>query len=418
MGININREAYAWATYQFASNAFALTIVSTLLPIYFSEVAASPLSPNLATTIWAYVTSISLVVSAILSPIFGAVANMTASRKKYLIAFTSFGVFLTALLFFAARGKWIYTVLVFGFANLAYSLVDLFQNSLLPHIAEPDEIDRVSTRGYAFGYLGGGVLLAINIATIALMENKELALRLCFVSVSIWWTIFSIPLLLYVREPPYLDTGVKRGYPFTTGFQLLSQTFKEIKQYREVVIFLFAFWIYNDGIATIIKMATIYGADIGIDRNTLIWALLMTQFVGIPFAFAFGKLSQYWGAKNCIYLGLILYTFISIGGFLMTQAYQFWILAFLVGTVQGGTQALSRSLYGTMIPKAKTAEFYGFYGMSTRIGSFIGPFVFAVVSQTTGNSRYSVLSIVLFFVLGLVLLTQVDVEKGQKEAQF
>ncbi|MCK5392581.1 MAG: MFS transporter, partial [Deltaproteobacteria bacterium] len=200
-------------------------------------------------------------------------------------------------------------------------------------------------------------------------------------------------------------------------FKELSKTFHSIKRYRQLTIFLIAFLIYNDGIGTIIKMATIYGAEIGIGRNDLIGALLMTQFVGIPFAFGFGRFAKSIGTKNCIYIGLFVYTIISIGGYFISTALDFWILAFLVGTVQGGTQALSRSYFGSMIPKAKTAEFFGFYGMSSRMGGFIGPFIFAVVGQLTGNSRLSIISLIIFFVLGAILLSRVNEKEGLRIAK-
>ena len=223
-----------------------------------------------------------------------------------------------------------------------------------------------------------------------------------------WWAVFTIPLILNVKEPAKIKTGEANESSFIAGYKLLNKTFHDIKRYRQLILFLLAFWVYNDDIGTIIKMATIYGAEIGIDRSTLIGALLMTQFVGIPCAFGFGRLAKYIGTKRCIYLGLLIYTLISIGAYFMTRPVEFWILAFMVGTVQGGTQALSRSLFSSMIPKAKTAEFFGFYGMSSRIGGFIGPLVFAIVSQATGNSRLSIISLTVFFVIGGILLCRVD----------
>jgi UMF1 family MFS transporter len=293
----------------------------------------------------------------------------------------------------------------------------VFYNSLLPEVAGPGKIDQVSTKGYALGYLGGGILLGINVFMIEFMADKMLATRLSFVTVSIWWAVFTIPIIKNVREPKVTQIKEPNINPFTAGFKRLGSTFKELRNYRQLFLFLIAFWIYNDGIGTIIKMATIYGAEIGIDQTTLIGALLMTQFVGIPFALAFGRLATYIGTKNSILLGLFVYTIISIGGYFMQTALHFWILAFLVGTVQGGTQALSRSLFGSMLPKSKTCEFYGFYGMSSKFAGIVGPLVFAVVTQLAGSSRLSIVSLIVFFILGAFLLNKVDEKDGIRIAQ-
>ena len=252
---------------------------------------------------------------------------------------------------------------------------------------------------------------------IEYMSDTMLATRLSFVTVSIWWAVFTIPIIKNVREPVVKKIKGSNINPITGGFKRLAITFKELKNYRQLLLFLIAFWIYNDGIGTIIKMATIYGAEIGIDQTTLIGALLMTQFVGIPFSFAFGRLAKYIGTKNSIMIGLFVYTMISIGGYFMQTALHFWILAFLVGTVQGGTQGLSRSLFGSMLPKSKTCEFYGFYGMSSKFAGIIGPLVFAVVTQITGTSRLSIVSLIAFFIIGGFLLNKVDEKEGIRIAQ-
>lgn len=402
--------------YDWANSAFATTIVAAVLPVYYSQVAGSTLSGNTATAYWGYTQTIALLISAFLAPILGAIADYSGLKKRFLSIFVAFGVFFTALLYFVSTGDWLIASLFFIISNVGFAGSDLFYNSLLPHIAKPDEIDQVSTRGYAFGYLGGGLLLAINVAMIQLMADSQLAVRLSFISVAVWWAIFTIPLLRNVPEPPSpnQEAGVN---PFTAGFQQLRKTFKDMRRYRQLLMFLFAFWIYNDGIGTIIKMATIYGAEIGLDQTTLIGTLLMTQFVGIPFAFAFGWLAKRLGTKNSIFLGLAVYTMISIGGYFLETSLHFVLLGFAVGTVQGGTQALSRSLFGSMSPKAKSAEFFGFYGMSSKFAGIVGPLVFALVTQFTGSSRLSIVAVVIFFIIGALILKNVDEQEGIRIAQ-
>ena len=407
----------AWSMYDWANSAFATTILAAVLPVYYSQVAGSNLPGNLATVYWGYTVTIALIITAVLSPILGAIADYSGLKKKFLLTFAAIGIFFTACLYFIRSGDWLLASFFFIISNIGFAGSDLFYNSFLPHVARDDEIDQVSTRGYALGYLGGGLLLAINVAMIQLMADGELAVRLSFVSVAIWWAIFTIPFIQHVQEPPADRASGGIGNPIQVGFQRLKITFAEIKRYRQLLIFLFAFWIYNDGIGTIIKMATIYGAEIGIDQTALIGALLMTQFVGIPFAFAFGWLAKRIGTKRSIYLGLAIYTLTSIAGYFMTTALHFWVLGFMVGTVQGGTQALSRSLFGAMSPRAKSAEFFGFYGMSSKFAGIVGPLLFAEVGRIAGSSRLSIVALIIFFIVGGILLSQVDEQEGIRVAR-
>lgn len=406
------KEVLSWCLYDWAYSSFATIIISAVLPVYYSRVAAENLSGNTATVYWGYTTVVALIVSVMLAPIMGAVADYSGIKKRFLLVFAAIGIFSTALLYYVTTGDWLLASLLFIFGNVGFSMSEVFYNSILPSVAAPEEIDRVSVKGYALGYLGGGILLAIDIGIIQIMEDKTLATRISFITVSVWWALFTIPLIVNVSEPPASNRKKIDGNVLTAGFKRLSATFSELRKYRDLFLFLAAFWIYNDGIGTIIKMATIYGAEIGISETALIGALLMTQFVGIPFSFAFGKLARFIGAKNSIMLGLFVYTVISVASYFMETALHFFILAFLVGTVQGGTQALSRSLYGSMLPREKTAEFFGFYGMSSRFAGIVGPLVFAVVAQLAGSSRLSIFSLIVFFIAGALMLRRVDVERG------
>ena len=407
----------SWALYHFAENGFSTTVVSAILPVYYSHVAASNLGSNTATAYWGYTTTITAILAALLAPMLGTLANLKGLRKRLLLVCAAVGIFTTAFLYFIKTGDWVFASVLFIVSNTGFALGDVMHDSILPHIAKHEDIDRVSTRGFGLGYLGGGILLAINIAMIQLMSDKGLAARLSFLSVSLWWAVFTIPLILNVREPRAVSTIAPGESTILAGYSLLKNTYQNLCCYRQLILFLAAFLVYNDGVGTIIRMATIYGADLGLGMSTLIGALLMTLIVGVPFSFLFGRLSQKIGAKKCIYIGLFVYMLISIGGFFITKPIHFWILAFMVGTVQGGTQALSRSLFASMIPKARTAEFFGFYGMSNRIGGFFGPFVFALVAQLTGNTRFGIIAIIIFFIAGAFLLTRVNVEEGVRIAR-
>ncbi len=411
------KKIISWCMYDWANSAFATTVMAAILPVYYSKVAGAVLPGNTATVYWGYTTAIGLLITAFIAPILGAIADFSKIKKRMLMIFASLGILFTSLLYLVNTGDWFIASLFFIFGNVGFATSEVFYNSLLPEVAKPEDIDKVSTRGYALGYLGGGILLAINVAMLNIIEDKKFASRLCFVTVGIWWAVFTVPLIMNVKETSRKNTIGRKFNSFYVGVRRLRKTFGELKNYRELLLFLSAFWIYNDGIGTIIKMATIYGAEIGIGTNDLIGALLLTQFVGIPFAILFGRLAGLIGTKRSIYIGLWVYTVISIGAYFMTKGIHFWMLAFCVALVQGGTQALSRSLFASMVPSKKTAEFFGFYGMSSKFAGIFGPLIFALVGQLTGTSRLSIISLVAFFVIGGLILSRVDEEEGMRKAQ-
>ena len=404
----------SWALYHWAENAFGTSVMVAILPIYYSKVAASTLTPNQATVYWGYTNTIALIIIAILAPIIGTIANLLGMRKRMLMIFAAIGIFATSLLFLVRTGDWFMASAILIVGNIAMALGDVLHDSFLPHIARAKDIDAVSSRGFAFGYLGGGIILAINIVIIQLMSDKGLATRLTFISAAIWWAVFSIPLIINVKEPQ--GVGTRQGSVFINSIKELRTTLKTVGHYKQVSMFLVAFIIYNDGIYTIFKMATIYGTELGLDQNTLIGALLLSLVIGVPSSLFFGRLAKRIGTKKCIYICLSGYVLIAIGAFYISRPIDFWILGGAVGIAMGGAQALSRSYFGSMVPKSKTAEFFGFYGMSSRIGGFIGPFVFAVIGQIVGNSRYAILSILIFFVIGAILLSRVNEQEGRSLA--
>ncbi len=418
------KAVWAWTMYDWGNSAFATTIMATVLPVYYSSVAGSTLAPNIATARWGFTTSLSALLVALLGPILGAIADFKGNKKKFLAVFVGLGVTATALLYFVKTGDWLLASILYIFGNMGFSGSLVYYDALLPHIASPDEIDQVSSKGFAMGYIGGGLLLAINMVMIMFGEtvfpgiDPTLMARLCFVSVAIWWLVFSLPIFRHVSEPPRrIQEGEETLNPIRVSFRRLGQTFKEIKNYRDLFTFLVAFFLYANGIGTIITMATIYGAEIGIGQTTLIGTLLMVQFVAAPFAIGFGALAKKIGTKKSIYISIIIYSFIAVAGYFMSVPWHFWALGFAVATVQGGSQALSRSLIGRMMPKSKSAEFYGFFSVFEKFSSIAGPFLFGIVSTLMGESRLSIVSLVVFFIAGIFVLTKVDVERGIQTAQ-
>lgn len=417
---NYKKIINAWSMYDWANSAFVTTIMAAVLPIYYSAIAETSLTPTQTTAYWGYTNSIALILVALISPILGAIADFRGAKKRYLTYFALLGIAASALMFFLTTGDWLFASILFIVGNIGFAGANVFYDSLLPHIAKRNDIDQVSTRGYALGYLGGGILLAINLAMIMLGPEHLTGLmtRLSLASVAVWWLVFTIPLWKRVPEPPrHIFKEEIDANPIAAGFGRLVETFKEVRTYRELFKFLIAFWLYNDGIGTIIKMATIYGKEIGIGQNDLIGALLMVQFVGIPFSFAFGWLAKKLGTKKSIYLSLGVYTLITISAYFMNTAIHFWILGFAVALVQGGSQALSRSLYGRMVPKVQSAAFFSFFSVSGKFAGIFGPLIFALVSQMMGNSRLGIISLIIFFISGALLLTRVDEEEGIRVAQ-
>jgi MFS transporter, UMF1 family len=423
--LGLNRpELRAWAMYDWANSAFQSTIITAVFPPFFSAVAAAGLPPAVATARFAWATTIAVAITAVLGPILGAIADYRAIRKRMLGFCVVIGVIATIIMATIGRGEWQYGALLFILANVAIATSFVFYDSLLPHIAGPDELDRVSTAGYAIGYLGGGILLVINLLWILMparfgIPDTVTGIKLSFISVGVWWLVFSIPLFRRVPEPPRVLEPDERASanPVRAALVRVWETFHELRGYRQAFLMLVAFLLYNDGIQTIIRMAAIYGAEIGIDQTAQIEAFVVVQFVGIPFSFLFGALASRIGAKTAIFLALGVYTGISVLGYFMTAAWQFFALAFLVGTVQGGSQALSRSLFARMIPKHKSSEYFGFFSVFEKFAGIAGPALFAASVSIFGSSRAAVLSVIVFFVCGSLVLTRVNVAAGEAHAR-
>ena len=410
--------------YDWANSAFQTTIIAAVFPIYFHNVVAADLGDALSTSRFAWATTIAIVIVAVIAPLLGAIADFAAMKKKMLGAFVAIGVVSTTAMYWIGPGDWKLALMLFVLGNVAVAASIVFYESLLPHLVNEEELDRVSSAGYAIGYLGGGVLLAINLLMIQRpgwfgIPDTTTAVRLSLASVGIWWLVFSIPLFRCVPEPARRIEANESpdANLLATGVRRLIETFHELRRYKQAFLLLVAFLIYNDGIQTIIRMATTFGSQIGIDQNAMITALLITQFIGVPFAFLFGMVAGRIGAKTAIFVGLAVYAVIIALGYNMRTAAHFYALAIIVGMVQGGTQALSRSLFASMIPRHKSSEFFAFFGVFERYAGILGPLVFAAMVDATGQSRNAMLAVLAFFVVGGAVLVFVDVDAGRKVAR-
>jgi len=397
--------------------------MTAIMPIFYADVAGKGLDGSTTTALWGYTQSLGTLLVVLLSPILGAIADKAHSKKKFLAFFTYMGVIATLLMWFIGEGQWVLASFLVILGTLAFSGGNVFYDAFLSDLVPEEKRDMVSSQGYAAGYIGGGLILILDLAMISypqafLLPGKLFATQLSFALVGIWWLVFSIPFFRHVQEKGTSGTADWKDMKSLAreGFESVKQTLMEIGRYPELLKFLIAFWFFSDGIDTIVKMAAIYGREVGVGQNDLILALVITQFVGIPCTLLFGRIAENLGAMRTLIITLMVYLFITILAYFMNSAFDFYLLAILVGFVQGGSQALARSIFSRLVPPDRNAEFFGFFGLSGKLASLLGPFVFGFVSQLTGASRLGIVSIALFFLAGIIILQFVDLEKGRVQA--
>lgn len=427
--------------YDWANSAFATTVMAGFFPIFFKDYWSAGADVNVSTAQLGLANSLASLIVALMAPILGAIADKGSAKKKFLIFFAYMGALMTAGLFLVEQGNWAMAIFIYVMGVIGFSGANIFYDALLPSVAGEDEIDRVSGLGFGMGYLGGGLLFAVNVAMTLMPEKFGLAgageaVRYSFISVALWWGGFTLITIFWVDEKK--ESGSLGGLAvIKAGFKQYLDTWKKIRHLQTVSIFLLAYWFYIDGVDTIIRMAVDYGMSIGFESNDLIIALLITQFVGFPAAIIFGRLGERWGVKKSIYLAIFAYIIITFYGVLMTKAIEFYALAIAIGLVQGGIQALSRSYYSRLIPKGQEGEFYGFYNMLGKFAAILGPLLIGVVGLTIKGtlgplantpeqqlaigqiaSRWGIGSVVILFVIGAILLKFVDEEEGKREAAY
>jgi UMF1 family MFS transporter len=403
------RPVVAWALYDWANSAFATTVMAGFFPVFFKQFWNSGVAATESTFRLGVTSGVASLCIALLAPVLGAIADRGGARVRMLMAFTVLGSAATLALALVPQGLWWLAAALFLAASLGFWGGIVFNDSLLLHVAEPEEYDLVSGFGYAMGYLGGGLLFAVNVLMTLRPESFGLAdaaeaVRWSFVSVGAWWLVFALPCALWVREKREGRRHVPIAEAVREGFGELGSTLREIVRYRTLLWFLAAYILYIDGVNTIIKMAVDYGLSLGFDQSHLVKALLLTQFVAFPAALAFGWLGGKIGARKGIFLALAVYLAATCYAYFLTEARDFYVLAFVVGLVQGGIQSLSRSYYGRLVPTEKSSEFFGFYNMMGKASAIIGPTLVGIVAAVTGDSRLSILSIVLLFIAGGALL--------------
>ncbi len=434
------KAVWGWAFYDWANSAFATTVMAGFFPIFFKQYWSYGADVNVSTAQLALGNSVASLMVALMAPILGAIADKGSLRKKFLMGFAYLGVLATAALVLIGKGQWLWAILVYALGIIGFSGANVFYDSLLPSVAAEDRIDFVSSLGFGLGYLGGGLLFLINVL-MTLMPQKfglpdaAAAVRLAFITVAVWWGGFALFTIFWVPEVKLTRPPKSGQSVISAGLRQFVGTFKSIRHLKTVFLFLLAYWFYIDGVDTIIRMAVDYGLSLGFQADDLILALLIVQFVGFPAALAFGKLGQRWSVRKSIYLAIAIYMAVTIWGTTISNRQEFYILAIVIGLVQGGIQALSRSYYSRLIPRDKPAEYYGFYNMLGKFAVIFGPTLMAIVGLAARRllmppaptpeqmqhvaqlaSRCSIGSILVLFLAGAVCFYFVDEQAGKQQA--
>ena len=423
-GVLKRKPVVAWAFYDWANSAFATTIMAGFFPVFYSAITQE-LSTE-SSQFWFNVTlAAASIVIAVSAPILGAVADRGGSRKKFLVFFASLGILMSGALAWVHAGQWWMGLVLYGLGTVGFSGANVYYDSMLVDVAEDEELDLVSALGYSAGYIGGGLLFMVNVLMVQKPEwfgfsGASAAVKASFLSVSVWWALFTVPLLLWVEETPTKDKA-SPVQAVRQGLRQLAATFRELRSFKVLVLFLVAYWIYIDGVNTVIKTAVFFGDRIlGLEQAALITALLLTQFVAFPAALAFGKLGQRIGPKPAILIGIAVYlaALVYAWRFLQDEG-DFYVLAVAIGLVQGGVQSLSRSLYARLVPPSKTAEFFGFFNMVGKFATIFGPLMIAFTPMVVpgATDRDGILSLTVLFLVGGFLLSRVQVAEGIEAAR-
>lgn len=410
MGQHSKRSQFSWAFYDWANSAFATTVIAGFFPLFFKQYWSEGTEATTSTFWLGLGNSSASLIILLMAPLLGALADTGGIHKRLLAGFALLGIVCTAGFFLVGAGDWPWALALYVIAIIGFSGANVFYDAMLPTLAAPADLHKLSALGYSLGYLGGGVLFALNVLMtlqpdmFGLQDVSE-AVRFSFLSVAIWWLVFMLPVLLGVREQQATGDG---RFSVSSEAKKLLVTLKEIRTQRNLWLFLVAYWLYIDGVATIIRMAVDYGMAIGLPANSLIIALLLVQFIGFPATLVFGRIGNRYGAKRGLWIGLWVYVIATACAAFMSLSVHFYALAVALGLVQGGVQSLSRSLFSQLIPPGKNGEYFGFLNMLGKAAAVLGPLLVGVVAAGTGNSRIGILSILILFLAGMWFLRKVD----------
>ena len=430
---NDKKTIFGWCMYDWANSAYITTAAVALLPDYFARAVVGEDGINLfgmnvsATTLWGFMLGTAAFLVFLFAPVLGAIADFSSAKKRFLMGFAYIGSFFATMLYFCESGNVGLTVLLFICSQVCFVAANVFYDAFLPQIASEDKLDAVSARGYAFGYVGGSLQFAVALGLVAMHEavgiSITMAARIGMAMTGIWWAGWTLLTMKYLKEvkTPYELPEAYRNQSkvlayLALGIRRTISTAKRVGRFKHLTLFLIAYMIYNDGIHTVTSMATIYGTEeLKLPTTALMVTLLLVQVVAIGGALIFSRLASRIGAKRSVMFALVLWSGVVTYGYFIHTTTEFFVLGMIVGIVLGGTQALSRSLYGSMIPEGASAEFYGFYSVFSKFSSIWGPVTFGLIRQITGSARLAIISLMIFFIVGLILLGFVDEEKARAD---
>lgn len=413
-----SKEEKSWMWYDWGHSAYSVIISTAVFPLFYKAAAEDAgVSAANSTAYLGYAISISTLILALLGPIMGTIADYRGFKKTFFAGFSLLGIVATALLTFIPNNHWELLLVCYMFIAIGSAGANVFYDAFLVDVTDDERMNKVSARGFAIGYIGSTIPFIISIAIILLAQQEVLpitvtaASQIAFFITALWWGVFTLPMLRNVRQKHYIP---REPRIITKSFKRLYETLKQIKQHRAIFLFLLAYFFYIDGVGTIISMSTAYGADMGIESTDLLIILFVTQVVAAPFAILYGRLADRFSGKTMLYVGICVYIVVCIYAYFMKSAFDFWVLAMLVATSQGGIQALSRAYFARMVPKENANQFFGFYNIFDKFASILGPLLIAVTAQLTGNTSTGVFSLVILFIIGIVILMRVpDPGKGQ-----
>lgn len=411
---------YSWALYDWANSTYSTTVMAGFFPVFFKLFWSQGADSTVTTARLGTTISVASLIVALMSPTLGVAADLRGHKKLYCLLFMVLGVLSCAWMAFIPSGDWWSAIVAYGLAAIAFNASTVFYESLLPFVAKPEEMDFVSSLGYSLGYLGGGILFLINVLmhlfpTAFGLKDGVQAIQISFITVAVWWFVFSYPLAINVKEPKALMSKESLGVLTVQSLRSLRQTWKRlVREDRNLLTFMMAYWLYIDGVYTVMTMAVDYGMSIGLESKDLIAALLITQFIGFPFAYYFGKVTGRFGTKLPILTCILVYSVTVVAATFMSQAWHFYLLAVVIGMVQGGVQSLSRSLFGKMAPKEQSGEYFGLFNLVGRFAAILGPVLVAAMVTVTGNSRMGMTGLLVLFVIGGGLLARIQEPQDHK----
>lgn len=412
----MTKEERSWILYDWGNSAYSIAITTAIMPLYFKDVIASGLAGHLSTAYWGYANAFATLAISLLAPFLGALADYKGNKKRFFRNFMLLGSLSTASLYWVQAGQWSLALLIYVASAIGFAGANIYYDAFITDVTRPERMDWISSLGFGFGYVGSTIPFLISLVFIIRPDllgiSANQATRLAFLITASWWLIFSLPLLKNVKQHHYIP---KEKAPLKKTLERLASTLTNIRGHKKIFLFLLAYFFYIDGVDTIIKMATVYGSDVGIKSADMLIILLVSQFVAFPFALLFGRLAKGYSARTMISGAICLYTFITVFAYFMDSSLEFWILTMLVMTSQGGIQALSRSYFAKMVPKDRASEFFGFYNIFGRFAAIMGPLLVGLLSQISGDSRLGILSIAPLFIIGLILFRRVDkMEEGDQ----